>query len=301
MSEIPKQLAARWRLRDVAHVGAPMSRTWQAARGPGKVIVKQLGAQALPDWPYQVEFMGSMHRAGWPVPELLEAPEVRPDGIWLLLSWLPGAPADSPGEALARGRLLAQFHADAAATGMTRRRTGFPELADVVADGELDSWLAVHELSNPKEGALLRTYRRAAHERFEQYLARYEAAAAPRCVIHGDFARWNLLFDNGRLSAVLDFEGCHDNLQVADFALAWRGHYDGVLRGYDSVRPLSDLEWRLVLPVYWAWLFLGVKDALARSYGSAEGAHTVDFSWPTRQLRRRSALLMTRFDEKYPV
>ena len=295
MLQIPEQLATRWRLREVAHLGAPLSRTWQAERGPGKVIVKQLGAQALPDWRYQVEFMASMHRASWPVPELLEAPEVRPDGTWLLLSWLPGAPADSPDEAMARGRLLAQFHADAAATGLTRRRTGFPESFDLLADPELDSWLAVHEQHAPEEGALLRTCREIALERF----ARYEVSAAPRCVIHGDFAQWNLLFDNGRLSAVLDLEGCHDNLRVADFALAWRGHYDDVLRGYDSVRPLSDLEWGLVLPVYWSWLFLGVKDALARSYGSAEGSHPVDFSWQLRQLHRRSALLMTRFGEKY--
>jgi Ser/Thr protein kinase RdoA (MazF antagonist) len=296
--EIPRELATRWRLRQAACLGTRSSSTWRAERGPGKVVVKHLGAQALPDWPYQIEFMESMRRAGWPVPELQEAPEVRSDGTWLLFSWLPGIPAGeagSPGDALARGRLLAEFHAAAVATGMTRRRSGFAALPEVVADQELESWLAVHELRVPEEGALLRAGRQTVLERF----ARYEVAAAPTCVIHGDFAPWNLLFEDGRLSAVLDFEGCHHNLQVADFALAWRGHHDDVLRGYDAVRPLSDLEWRLVLPVYWAWLFLGVKDLLARSYGSADGPRPVDLTWQTGQLRRRSALLMTRFGDRY--
>jgi Ser/Thr protein kinase RdoA (MazF antagonist) len=242
--------------------------------------------------------MDAMRRAGWPVPELLDAPEVRSDGTWLLFSWLPGLPASEAGpvgDALARGRLLAQFHDSAAATGMTRRRNGFTDLFEVVADQELEAWLTVHEQRVPEEGALLRRCRQFVLERF----ARYQVAAAPTCVIHGDFAPWNLLFDDGRLSGILDFEGCHLNLRVADFALSWRGHYDDVLRGYDSVRPLSDLEWRLVLPVYWAWLFLGVKDLLARSYGDADGPRPVDLTWQIRQLRRRSALLTARLGETY--
>ena len=39
-----------------------------------------------------------------------------------------------------------------------------------------------------------------------------------------------------------------------------------------SARALSDLEWQLVLPVYWAWLFLGVKDALAAHYSQTTRA-----------------------------
>jgi Ser/Thr protein kinase RdoA (MazF antagonist) len=298
MPQVPRELATRWRLSHATYLGTRLSSTWRAEQRPRNVVVKHLGAQALPDWPYQLEFMESMRQAGWPTPELLEAPEVRSDGTWLLFSWLPGVPAGeagSSGDALARGRLLAQFHTAAMATGMTRRRSGFPALSEVVADQELDSWLAVHERRAPEEGALLRACRRTALGRF----ARYQVAAAPTCVIHGDFAPWNLLFEDGRLSAVLDFEGCHHNLQIADFALAWRGRYDDVLRGYDAVRPLSDLEWRLVLPVYWAWLFLGVKDVLARSYRSADGPRPVDLSWQIRQLRRRSALLTTRIGERY--
>jgi Ser/Thr protein kinase RdoA (MazF antagonist) len=298
MPEIPPELAARWRLGRAVHLGTRLSSTWRAEREPGQVVVKRVGDQALPDWPYELEFMESMRRAGWPVPELVAEPEVRLDGVWLLLSWLPGQQADgtgSVGSALARGRLLAEFHAAAEATGITRRRIGFPTLSGVVADSELQTWLAVHEQRVPEEGALLRECRQAVLERF----AGCELTAAPMCVIHGDFAPWNLLFDDGRLSGVLDFEGCHYNLKVADFALAWRGGHDDVLRGYDAVRPLSELEWRLVLPAYWAWLFLGVKDLLARTYGSTRDPRPVHLGWQVRQLRRRSALLIARFGEGY--
>ncbi len=293
--EIPEELAIRWRLHRAVYLGTRLSSTWRAERGLAKVVIKHAGDQALPDWPYQIEFMDSMRRAGWPVPELLAEPEVRPDGVWLLFSWLSGEPAEGPdsaGGAVARGRLLAEFHAAAEATGITRRRIGFPALSEVVADPELEAWLRVHERWVPEEGALLRECRQAVLERFESC----ELTAAPMCVIHGDFAPWNLLFDGGRLSGVLDFEGCHYNLKVADFALAWRGWHDDVLRGYDAVRSLSELEWRLVLPAYWAWLFLGVKDLLARSYGSG---HDPGLAWPIGQLRRRSALLIARFGERY--
>ena len=125
-------------------------------------------------------------------------------------------------------------------------------------------------------------------------LAGHEAAV-PSGVIHGDFTRWNLLYDGGALSGVLDFEACHHNHLVADFALAWRGDHDEVIRGYDSVRPLAEAEWHLVWPTYWAWLFLGVKEMLAEHYSQPGGASTpADLDWQVRHLRKDSDLLRAR-------
>ncbi|MER7418511.1 phosphotransferase [Micromonospora peucetia] len=67
--------------------------------------------------------------------------------------------------------------------------------------------------------------------------------------VHGDFTPWNPLFDHGRLTGVLDFEATHHTYQVADFALSWRGYHDDVLVGYDKVRPLPEVEWRLASPI----------------------------------------------------
>jgi hypothetical protein len=94
---------------------------------------------------------------------------------------------------------------------------------------------------------------------------------------------------------VLDFEATHHTFQVADFALSWRGHHDDVLRGYDEVRALSDAEWRLVLPVFWAWLFLGVKDLLSASYaGTRVDGVPPRLEWQVGHLRRHSPLLAQR-------
>ncbi|WP_300609841.1 aminoglycoside phosphotransferase family protein [Trebonia sp.] len=209
MPQIPQELAIRWRLHRAVYLGARLSTTWRAERGLAKVVVKHADDQALPDWPYQIEFMESMRRAGWPVPELLAEDRV------------PRA---------------AQWPADGCLRSFTRRRIGFPALSEVVADPELEAWLGVHERRVPEEGALLRECRQAVLERF----ASCELTAAPMCVIHGDFAPWNLLFDGGRLSGVLDFEGCHYNLKVADFALAWRG-------GLDLAWPIGQLRRRSAL------------------------------------------------------
>jgi Ser/Thr protein kinase RdoA (MazF antagonist) len=115
---------------------------------------------------------------------------------------------------------------------------------------------------------------------------------APRSVIHGDFAPWNLLFDDGRLTGLLDFEATHHTFQVADFALSWRGYQDDVLRGYDEVRPLSDVEWHLVQPVYQAWLFLGLKDALAAHYSAPDHAgEPLNLEWQSLHARRQSPLI----------
>jgi aminoglycoside phosphotransferase (APT) family kinase protein len=143
-------------------------------------------------------------------------------------------------------------------------------------------------LACPDEGRVLRAHREATVEWF----GANAITDAPRRVIHGDFTPWNLLFDRGRLTGVLDFEATHHTLQVADFALSWRGCQDNVLRGYDEVRAMSDEEWRLVRPVFWAWLFIGVKDLLATHYGGPGRAGTpLRLAWQTHQLRKHSPLL----------
>ena len=40
-------------------------------------------------------------------------------------------------------------------------------------------------------------------------------------VVHGDFTPWNLRFQNGTLSGILDFELAHWDHRIGDFALSW--------------------------------------------------------------------------------
>jgi homoserine kinase type II len=85
-----------------------------------------------------------------------------------------------------------------------------------------------------------------------------ERDALPRSIIHGDLFRDNVLFDDGHLVALLDFEQASDGAPVYDLAVAlndwcWDGapHPDiaaALLAGYQQVRPLDDAE-RALLPL----------------------------------------------------
>ncbi|GGS56445.1 hypothetical protein GCM10010156_13780 [Planobispora rosea] len=293
---IDPEVCSRWRLTPGRVLGDRAAGTWEATRGGAACVVKYFGAAAFPDWRYPLRVAAALRAQGWPTPEPVEEPLAGPDGVWVLFHRLPGesvrpADADRPAEEHARGRLLAEFHEAAADTGIADQRGGFTGPAERVADPELEHWLRAHELACPAEGRMLRACRDAA----VGWFADNPVPDAPRSVIHGDFAPWNLLFDDGRLTGVLDFEATHHTFQVADFALSWRGYQDGVLRGYDEVRALSDLEWHLVRPVFWAWLFIGVKDLLAAHYGAAgrTGAPP-DLGWQITRLRKHSPLLASK-------
>lgn len=64
------------------------------------------------------------------------------------------------------------------------------------------------------------------------------------------FKKWNLRFQKGKLSGILDFELAHWDHRVGDFALSWRGKYDEVVYGYDEVSPLEPEEWELLTTMW---------------------------------------------------
>ncbi|MEU4679258.1 phosphotransferase [Micromonospora sp. NPDC023737] len=290
---LDREVCARWRLTPGPALGHRGKGTWAVTRGGEPFVVKHLHPQRFPDWRYTLRVAAALRAQGWPTPELAEEPVSVAGGAWVLFHRLPGrspnpAEADRPAEERARGRLLAELHASAAATGIVDQRRGFTLPAELVRDPVLDHWLRVHEAARPDEGRALRAYRDAALRWFTDN----PVGNAPRSVVHGDFVPWNLLFDDGRLTGVVDFEGTHHTYQVADFALSWRGHHDDVLRGYDEVRPLSDGEWALVRPTFWAWLFIGMKDLLASHYGGVGRVDSLPtLEWQVRHLRRHSPLL----------
>jgi aminoglycoside phosphotransferase (APT) family kinase protein len=290
------QVCARWGLVPGPVLGDRATTTWAATRAGAAVVLQRLRPAAVPDWRYPLRVAAALRAQGWPTPEPAEEPLELGGDVWLLFHRRPGAAltpagADRPAEQRARGRLLAELHAAAAATGIADQRGGFAGPAEVVGDAELDGWLRVHEKSRPVEGRVLR----ACRDRTAAWFAGHPETGVPRSVIHGDFAPWNLLFDGGRLTGVLDFEASHHTVQVADFALSWRGHYDEVLRGYDEVRALSEAEWRTIRPAFWAWMFLGLKSELAEHYGGPGGVGPQpSLRWQLDHLRRRSPLLERR-------
>ncbi|MFC4068286.1 phosphotransferase enzyme family protein [Actinoplanes subglobosus] len=268
------EVVARWRLENCRALTQRANGTWAAERDGTPVILKYF----TDDWAYPLRVAATLRERGWPVPEPIEEPLAVPGGAWILFNRLPGVPRQaSEEERRSRGRLLAEFHE--AATGIAGQRGGFAMPAEVVGDPELEHWLRVHEAVRPEEGGILRRCR----DEVMAWFGEHPGVDVPCGVIHGDFTSWNLLYEDDRLTGVIDFECTHHTYRVADFALSWRGYQDEVIRGYQEVRPLSELERQLIVPAYRAWMFLGLERELAAHHRT--GA-PLDLSWQITHIQR---------------
>lgn len=197
---------------------------------------------------------------GWPVAPLEEPVEFG-GHLWSLAPLLPGKPREyAPEEWTARGRLLAEFHVATASIGDGSQRPGWRRCEEILADPNLDRVLSAHEAARPEEIRILRWHLDRARLRIEGL----GLADRPGQPIHGDFTAWNLLFEENRLTGLIDFELAHLDHRVADFALAWRGKYDGVIGSYEEVSPLEPWERAVLVPVWWAWLLEGACQDLRR-------------------------------------
>jgi len=86
------------------------------------------------------------------------------------------------------------------------------------------------------------------------YLQSYLENKLPRGVIHGDLFHDNLLFKGDKLVAMLDFEAACRGKFIFDLATAVNAlcfdatgyvlkRFEGLITGYESLRPLSLSEW----------------------------------------------------------
>ena len=83
--------------------------------------------------------------------------------------------------------------------------------------------------------------------------------------VHGDFQRWNLLWHEGQLTGLLDFDFARRDAQACDLAVLLVPFEPLELRlagplleGYQSVRELSEVEWELLPALSRASLLLWV-------------------------------------------
>lgn len=215
---------------------------------------------------------------GWPVAAPLAAATgatlLDVDGkLWAAMPYLEGKPApeDRPARYHIIGRLLGRLHHDLASFEVAGQRPDFGKT------WELDAWVAAANAGSfndilaaftreyPDLGALVRRQR----YRNLRELSRLHYPDLADMPVHGDFQRNNLLWADGQLTGVLDFDLSRRDAQVCDLAtLLMPGMpldlklASSLLEGYQEVRPLSGAEWELLVPLARASLLNWVSHLL---------------------------------------
>jgi len=268
-------------VRLIAPLGGRLNQHWLVESGAERLVLR-CWARSGDDVEYEVRLLAGIARLGWPVAPAVAGPIVVDGKTWSLFPFLPGDPPvhENPAvEQRARGRLLAEFHASVGALGGFGQRIGWRRCEEILAGETLDRILGEHEVTHAEEVEILRWHLGRARTRIDGL----DLVERPGIVVHGDFTPWNLRFVNGKLSGILDFELAHCDHRVGDFSLSWRGKYDEMIRGYDEVSPLDDVEWELVTPQWWADL---INNACQRLKNN-----TPDDGWIIRKLLDRSPLM----------
>ncbi len=284
--EASAEVLSRWGIKPLAYLGGRDRRHWLAVSGGGRLVLHAIPLRGPGDVGYELEVMRRVGAMGWPVPGVVAGPVLLDGWSWCLTTWLPGSPKTAgPEERRERGGLLADLHRSLDQISDLGQRGGFALADEIVADPAVDRALDAYEGMRPAEARLLRWHLEWARERF----AEADLESVEKTIIHGDFAPWNLLFENGKLTGVLDFEATHLNYRAADFALSWRGYEDEVIEGYEEVHRLGDADRDLLAPAYVSWVFIGVKDEIEAMRAGSLSPH--GFEWQVKHLARRSGLL----------
>ena len=271
----------RFGVEAVAELGGRLNQHWLVHRCGESLVLRRWSATPN-DLEYEAKLLERVHALGWPVSPIFERCTDAAGRDWSLSAFLPGQPAadkNSPREQRSRGRLLAEFHASLETIADLGQREGWRRGEDILRDVTLEPLLIAHERTDPQEAHVLLWHL----ERARALIAPLEPQARAGIVVHGDFAPWNLLFQNGKLSGILDFELAHRDHRIADFALAWRGQYDDVIHAYFEVAPISAEEWALLTPLWWAQLIEGACRNIR--------AGVRDDGWTLKMLMRRSKLM----------
>ena len=212
------------------------------------------------DLAYEHGVLRHLAAAGWVVPVPVSG-LVRCDGLWYCLTrFVPGRPVTEEGSAQQwrRGTDLARLHLALRGLGdqIGQRPDWLAQHQAVTVHSSLDWRACIDGLS--QESAMLAEWALAAAERTRDALAAIGAENLPVNVVHGDFAPWNVHYNNRRLAGVIDFGLTHLDSRPYELAIARTYRAPHVIEAYraelaSSQWPLTDLEQAAILPVYHAF------------------------------------------------
>ena len=131
-----------------------------------------------------------------------------------------------------------------------------PQHSAVTANTGIDWQACVRQLTavSPRLGA----WAHAAAGQTRAALAAIGAGELPTTIIHGDFAEWNVHYQNGRLAGVIDFGLAHQDSRPYELAIARTYRAPETAHAYRgelarSGWPLSALEEAAITPIYHAF------------------------------------------------
>lgn len=244
---------------------------WSVRAGGERYVLRRYGTHRdLPQVQWEHDLLGRVTERGWPVACAI-GQAVAVDGrFYSLFPFIDGSRMRGRDEDQRRrcGRVLAELHIDVADLEVDPR-PGKPKIWEFSPDPIVENGDALRSALGDRDAAVFAQHAVAVADDFE----RLGVGDFPRSITHGDLAAWNLRFQDGKLSALYDFDSADVDALAADVACARRGYHDVFVEGYLDVLPLSDEELGALGPLW-------IANVLRYVAGLLRGGITTDeWNW----------------------
>ncbi|MGD9894834.1 MAG: phosphotransferase [Dehalococcoidia bacterium] len=251
--------------------GGAVNAHWRVRAGEQRYVLRRYNGRHDPaGTAYEHAVLAHLAGRGWPV----AVPILAVDGStvveegghrYALFPFLSGRPAP-PGNLdmlRTKGMLLAHLHRDLAAWPAPGQRPGFGRVTDLdryLAPDRFATLDALLEHTARDDPRLVDAVRRERAANLDE-LGALGFDQVPDTPIHFEFYGANLLFEDGSLSAVLDWDFVHLDARLADIgrsiAIDGTARDGGIdpaaltafLGGYMAESPLTETELPLIVPL----------------------------------------------------
>jgi Ser/Thr protein kinase RdoA (MazF antagonist) len=266
---------------------------WQIISGPRRLVAKRYHAWLADDAiRYEHSVLGHLSARRFPVAAPLPAPGgatwlLSEGARWALYPALDGAHLDAQ---------LWNFNLGQAAEMLARLHL---ELKDFVPQGAPHpAWsaLTLEQLDArvarwPALPGLTPELLAAVRDRLAAGYFATTAGGLPQTIVHGEFTTANVLWENGAISGVLDFERAHRGVALWDLATGLWTRFPPVLRAvvalYGRVWPLSLAEREAIPDAILLGSLMGIEAQLGVYKNPTEAARRVqDLAFSMRDLEQ---------------
>lgn len=258
-----------------------VNRHWRVDATDRTVVLRRYGvARGLASIGWEQQLMAFAAAKGWPTP--VADPTASGAAAfdfggrtWTCHRFLEGAaaPGDTPASRHIMGRLLGRLHKDLAAFEVSGQRPGFGKtweldpMVEPAGAGSFNGLVAAFGREYPELAMAIRRQR----YRNLRELSRLHYPDLADHPTHGDFSPRNLLFEDGQLTGLLDFDFARQDAWLCDLAPLLMPFQPleprlaaALFDGYQSVRRLSEAEWDLLPALVRASLLWWVALLLVR-------------------------------------